>query len=1142
MKFYHNFRHWLSSHRLRFKTKLGLAFHSKKLVLSRQTIMRINLVFLITLTAIMQVSASSYGQKININEKNTSLTNVLRAIRAQSGYDVLFDAKVIQNAGHIDLYVKDASIEEALNKCLSGLNLTFSLQENTVIIREKSLIEKIGDEISYRLAVNEIIGYVYMNNGSEVLVGANVKVKRTKKAVLTDSKGRFTMKDVLSTDTLEVSFIGYKTATYVVGKNTSLYITLVEAVNPLDILVIQGYGNTSKRLATGNITRVGADQIGKQLVDNPILALQGSVPGLEITMVDGQAFASQKIEIRGRKSINANFSSEPLIIIDGVPQTVLNQIPGNSGNTPESTVQTGLLVSGSAPANSYSPLYNVNPSDIESIEVLKDADATAIYGSRAGNGVILITTKKGKAGKTQFNVRLNQGIKSVINKWDLLNTEEYLNMRREAFRNDGITPTVFNAPELLVYEQDRYTDWQEFAYGKTGAWTDANLNLVGGDASTTFRVGASLNNTKDITDYSGINRKVSANMSLSHSALSNKLKIQVSGSFNNAKNTMVRVGSIHMIAPNAPAIFNETGGLNFSEWGNTMTEFADLLRETELNNTGINASANVQYSPSSNFNIKINGGYGDMALKSRYKTPRSTFNLQQNPTAESQLTLSAGGANNVIVEPQIDYNIAIGGGRLTALVGASYQSNRSISNLTRAVNFPSDDHMNSINFASKYTVTEWIYMHKYAGVFARLNYNFNSKYIINLNARRDGSSKFGTDYRFGNFGSVGAAWILSEENFIKRNLPRAISFLKLRGSYGVVGSDGIGDYKYLTQWGISDGLTPKIPNYDDGGAILPMLLPNSEFRWQNNIKSELGINVGLFKDAVNFGINYYSDFTNNQLLSFPVPLYTGFGSLVLNSPAEVRNSGLEFDLSARILDHKKFKWSASFNISKNKNTLTNYPDFENSPYYNVYKIGQPLTNIYVLKNLGVDAQTGTYKFLDADGDGKVQQLYNVAAGTHGDDRVVAVDTSPEFSGGMNHSFSYKNLQVSANFGFKKGKGRYYPTPNGNKNMTRFAYDNTWHKPGDETKFAKLTSVYTSLVPSSTLVYTDVDFIRLRNVQLAYRVASKKLKNLGVSDLAINATAQNLFVLTKFKGLDPELLSESSVPQTRIVTMGLNLTF
>lgn len=1102
------------------------------------------MIFLIAFTTMLQVSASSYGQKINISQHNISLEQGLKLIRQQSGYDILFDANVVRKILGISINLKNGTTDAALKMCLTGTDLTYEIEQNTILIKQSSLLKRIAAQISAQFNTVDINGYVYVANGREVLAGATITVKRTKRSVYSGAKGIFEIKGVLPSDSLVVSYIGYKSKTVIVGDKPNLFIYLEESSNPLDVLVVQGYGKITQRLATGNISRVSSTDISTQLLTNPILALQGAIPGLEITSVDGNDFGLKRIELRGRKSINSNISSEPLIILDGIPQMVLNEVNRVSGIETQSQITSNMGVFGATANNGFSPLYNINPSDIESIEVLKDADATAIYGSRGGNGVILITTKKGKVGKTSLNAHVNQGIRMVIDKWDLLNTEEYLAMRKEKFKNDGITPTVSNAPELLRYDQNRYTDWQDVIYGGTGKWSTFEANVAGGDAYTRFRISSSLNQNKDISNYKGLNQRFSNSFSLSHITLNKRFKFDLSGSYSLTQNNQVTIRSGHLSPPNAPSIFTEAGDLNFLEWQNGMANFVGLKTETKMKGAALNTAGKISYTPVDNLDIFVNLGYNQNSMNSRYTTPLSSFDKTSTELPLPSIILGGTEVKNVIIEPQITYNRVLGRGKLETLIGATYQDNSTSNDFLKASGFTADEQMKSINGAPEIRSMEALKQYKYAGVFARINYNWENKYIVNLNGRRDGSSRFGEDYRFGNFGSVGASWILSEEQWIKSMLPKFISFVKLRGSYGIVGSDGVGDYMYLTQWGYTNN-SQKLPAYEGISSVIPQIQPNSEFHWQKNTKTEISLSLAFFKEKIGLDITRYTDFTGNQLLQFPTPNYTGFSNMVFNSPAEVRNKGIEISLSARVINTKNISFNTSFNFSRNSNTLTAYPDFEYSPYYNSYKIGQSLNNLYVFKSLGVNADTGEYEFLDHNGDGQVQYVSNVPAGEQGDDRFIAINTSPEFFGGLTQQIRFKNISLAANFYYSKKKAGLSIANSGNENIRTYVYENSWREPGQQALFSKLTNLSklsNGQYVGSDAYYVDADFLRLKALQLSYHVSSKALKAFGVSNLTVNATAQNIFVITKLKGLDPEVINSSGLPQTRTVTMGLNCSF
>lgn len=1106
--------------------------------------MRIQLIFLIAFTAMLQVSASGFAQKININQTNISLEKALKLIRQQSGYDVLYDSNVIKKPTTVVLNVKNGTVVDALKQCLTGTGFTYRIEENTILIKEKNYVETVVELISHQFQVNVIRGAIWTKKDNTSLAGATIMIKRTKKAVYTDTYGRFTIPDAVPGDTLVCSYIGYVTQYVPVGKDREFMIQLEETTNALDAVVVQAYGKTTQRLTTGNIVRVSASDISKQLAVNPLLALQGLVPGLEITRSDGNDMSVPKVELRGRSSINSNFSGAPLYIIDGVPLTVLGGNTNGSGSEPQSYISRGLDQAGLANSVGISPLYNINPTDIESIEVLKDADATAIYGSRGGNGVILITTKKGKAGKTKFDVNAKQGLKKVVQRWDLLNTAQYLEMRNQAFANDGIKPTSINAPELFRYDPNRYTDWQDYLYGYSGQYTDFQAGLSGGDGQTSFRISAAINRVKNVAVVTGANQRISASSSLTHKSQDQRFRMTFSNTFGSFVNNTGSLGNIAILPPNGPEPYDEKGKLNFSGWQSDLFEFTQLQSKSKGTGTTLNSSLNLGYSFMKNLTLNVNLGYNSMTSDQRFTTPLAAFNLVTNPTAQSRISSGNTNVKNIIIEPQAEYNTFIGKGKLNVLLGAAYQSSSTKLIRLTATGFASDEQLQSINAATTFSNAESALFHKYLGVFGRLNYNWEDKYILNLNGRRDGSSRFGPANRFGNFGSIGAAWIASEEPWMKNNLPKFISLVKLRGSYGITGSDGIGDYQYLTQWG-ANTTGVKIWPYEGVNPVVPQIQPNDDFHWQQNEKSEVALGLAFFKDMVSLDISLYRDYSNNQLLSFPTPGYTGFTSVVLNSPAEVENRGIELSLSARIIDTKNFSWQSGFNFSKNKNVLVGYPRFEESPYYATYKIGQSLNNVYVFHFTGVDPQTGENTFQDVNGDGKISTVNNIPSGTGADDRVVAINTSPDFFGGMSHSFRYKNVSLTAGFTYFKQRGIERIGPAGNKNRSVYEYENSWKNPGDQALYPKLTTVSKSSNnnhATSDGAYVDASFIRLQSLQLAYNLPIGKLSSIGISNMSVNMTGDNIFVLTKYHGLDPEVRQFGGQPLTRTITIGLNCGF
>ncbi len=533
-------------------------------------IMRLTCILL--LCCLLNASAGTIAQNVNLSFKEAPLQEVLKAIKKQTNYTFFANTELLKNAKKVTIDVHEISVTEALDRCFKDQSFTYTIEGQIISLkpRDPGLSPQLNPRpvLTTQIPQNDIIGIV-KNVAGEPLAGANVVVKRTGYGTQTDVQGKFQVKDAQPEDILAISYTGYSAKNIKVSEvNENINIILEVAQNELDIAVVQAYGTTTKRLATGNIAKVTAAEIEKQPVMNPLMALQGKVPGLEVVQTSGYASAPFKVELRGRSSVG-DFAADPLYIIDGVPLTVLD-LRGGGYPYSHGFIQNRLT----GPANGQSPFFSINPSDIESIEVLKDADATAIYGSRGANGVILITTKKGKAGNTQFDVSVQHGITKVTRYWNMLNTEQYLKVRKEAFANDqrkyGLDgQTVPNddfAWDLTKWDTTRYTDWQRLLYGNTGRSTIVQADLSGGNANTTFRIGAGYNRTTSVTAVTGADQKSSLSFNVTHKTKDQRLSVSLSTAYNYSEIDMITLLGTIILPPNAPAILDEHGNLNYEEW------------------------------------------------------------------------------------------------------------------------------------------------------------------------------------------------------------------------------------------------------------------------------------------------------------------------------------------------------------------------------------------------------------------------------------------------------------------------------------------------------------------------------------------------------------------------------------------------
>ena len=1099
---------------------------------------------ILLLLGILHAGAKGFTQTVNLSVSNMPLDKVCKEIEKQTGYYFVYAHNLNEKVHLISLDLKKASIDETLKTLFKDLPFTYQLIDKVVVVNtvnppthpEKSPMDEGPPPI-------EIKGRI-TNAQGEPLANASVVCKKTKRGTETNANGEFVLKGLQPEDILTISFTGYRPQSVKVGNRTNFTLVLDITDNELDKTVVQAYGTTSRRFATGNIATVTAEEIGKQPVVNPLMALQGRVAGLEVTPTSGYASAPVHVDLRGINSLNPNFVSDPLYIIDGVPLTVLDVNKG-VGLT-FGSASLGFAQNLIGPAGGQSPFFSLNPGDIESISVLKDADATAIYGSRAANGAILITTKKGKAGRSQFTVNVSQGVSAVTRHWDMLNTQQYLQMRREAFHNDGIIPNEGNAPDLLVWDTTRYTDWQKFLWGNMGKWTDIQTGLSGGNAQTTFRIGASYNRSTDITTVSGINQRGSVSFNLNHRTYDQHLALSFTTNYSFAEANMIDISGSSTLAPNAPAPFDKLGKPNYAEWDalHGAYPFANLLEPYDSKTNFLTSNLNLNYTILKGLVARISIGYNNAQTNQTNFFPIAAFDPALGNANKGSAQFGNNRNNNWILEPQIEYNGLVGKGKINALLGGSLQSTITEGLRVIGTGYTNDALLHTISNAPTVTSTDDYGQYRYEAIFGRINYNYEGKYVLSLNARRDGSSRFGPGKQFGNFGSIGAAWIFTEEHWIKGHLPTAFSFGKLRASYGTTGSDAIGDYQYITQWNSQGQAT-----YEGVSPLIPLINANPNYRWSVNKKLEGGLELGFLRDRINLSFTYYRNRCGNQLTSFPTPIFTGFASVTANLPAVIQNSGWEFNINARIIDRKNFTWSINFNSAINQNKLLAYPDLESSPYANQYKIGQPLNQTYVLHYTGVDPQTGQYSYQDRNHDGQITNNFSVPPGTGNDDRV-RVNLSPKFMGGLGNSFSYKSWNLISFFYIKKqiGQNAIYTggIPGTMNNNEPTAVLGRWQKPGDIRNIARFTtnpsSSFSNFSGLSDGSFTDASFIRLSNLSLSYGLPEKSLKKADIGSLRIFLNIQNLFVITKYKGLDPEIQNFGGIPPIRTFSGGLSFAF
>jgi len=987
--------------------------------------------------------------------------------------------------------------------CLCG---TASLANNT------SIVAKIQQQTM------QVSGTITDVNGA--LPGVSITVKGKPSGTVSGLNGKYTI-EIASNDILVFSFLGYKTVEIYVNNQPSINVQLVEDTTQLkEVIVNAGYYSVKDKELTGNIARITAKNIETQPVTNVLATMQGRMAGVNITQTTGMPGGGFAVQIRGQNSLRST-GNDPLYVIDGIPYS--SEAIGSSST---STVLAGLT----------SPLNSIDPDQIESIEILKDADATAIYGSRGANGVVLITTKKGKAGKTRFTGNYTTGLGSVTRFMDLMNTEQYLAMRKEAYSNDGVTVYPSNAYDLNgAWDQNRYTDWQKVLIGGTAEITNMNVSILGGSAQTQFLLSG--NFSKQTTVFPGGFRykKGNIHLNVNHESENKKFHVLFSGGYTAQDNNqpyfdLTRESRI--LAPNAPELYDTEGNLNWQN--NTFTNpLRNLNGKYSALTYDLLANTVLSYQLMNSLEIKSTFGFSDLLHKESSTAPSTLYNPAYGIGSDnSVLFLNNANRQTWIAEPQLNWNKSLGKAKISLLAGGTFQNKIETQLVHQALGFPSNSMIYNLAAASNVTITQNDgSVYRYQAFFGRANFNWDDRYIINLTGRRDGSSRFGPGKQFATFGALGVAWLFSNEKIVKDN--KILSFGKLRFSYGSTGNDQIGDYQYLDTYSTT-GIA-----YEGIVGMEPSRLYNSKFGWETNKKLEIALETGFLNDRIFFTAAWYNNRSSNQLVGVPLPGTTGFSSIQANLDATVENRGLELTLRTLNFQGKDFSWSTQFNFSASKNKLIAFPGLEGSTYRNQFVVGQPLNIVKVFQFKGVNPETGIYQFEDFNGDGIVSET---------DDKQTVKDLNPQFFGGAQNQLKYKQFQLDFLFQFVKQENynaiRTFSMPGTRKNQLAETA-NHWQNVGDNAP-NQVYSVSNSTIRNAYFQYTestasisDASFIRLKNVALYYDVPTKWHKDI---QCRLSIQGQNLLTFTKYMGADPEFKTYDYLPPLRLFSAGVQFTF
>lgn len=1120
-------------------TKVGMDISFRKIP-SRQSRHALKIIVAMKLIALLflfnlQVTASVYSQRISLTATNTPLRDVLQTVRRQSGYSFFMESDNLRDSKPVNLNLMDNSVPEALDKIFENQPFTYTIENNVIVVTRRTRTNlSAADFLTFDNGGPDSTKVVYVQGSvrddkGQPLVGVSIRVKGGGTGTVTKPDGTYTLKTNAAA-TLVFSYIGYLSRE-IKASQGAIDVVLKQLNTALDQVQVIAYGTTTKRFSTGNIATVSAETIERQPVSNPLLALQGRVPGLFIQQTTGVPGGNVKINVQGINSLAQG--TAPFFVVDGVPYPSVNMEP---------TMMTDAISGSGGSTFAY-----INPSDIESVTVLKDADATAIYGSRAANGAILITTKKGKSGNTKIDVDFQTGWGKVARRVKLLDTKDYIALRKETKQND-------NSPISNIYDYDingfwdttANTNWQKKLTGSSSNFTNIQTSISGGNDYTQFYVGGGY--LKEGSLYPGdfSDTKENVHINLNHRSTNKKFYFNFIGTYVQDDNRQANVDLMSRattLPPNAPQLNNDDGSLN---WGNIPgtniytfdNPLAYQLRKYtgSTNNTIGNADIGYMILPSLELSTSL--GYNRIQSDETAIIPQASYSPSVTVNFRN-LSISSKSTTSWIIEPKIKYKRDILNGKLEFLLGSSFQQAKNSALLTAGSGFTNDAQLENIANASNLIALPYETLYRYNGFYSRLNYNYKEKYIMTLAGRRDGTTRFGPANRFANFYSVAGAWIFSEEEFIKGRA-KWLSMGKLKASYGTSGNDQIPDYLYMTLY--NNIVSPVL--YQQTVGIQPTGHSNPYLQWELTKKLNLGIDIGLLNNQILLSANYYLNRSSNQLLTYPLGLITGFPGINQNIDATIQNNGLELQLDLSPIKNKIITWNISANLTIPKNKLVKFTDIDKTTFYLTYQVGEPIGIARVYPFIGVNPQTGVYEYKTFDG--KTTSFPNYLK-----DRTQVINLNPEYFGGITNTITYKGITLDFLFQFVRKVG---PTnrmtltglPGSIRNEPVEIADR-WRSPNDKATYQKTSMQDINVILAyyalglSSANYEDASYIKLRNISISYFIPQSWSKKMKINSAKIFAQGQNIFTITNFFGTDPETSFLSVLPPLRTITAGVRLS-
>jgi tonB-linked outer membrane protein, susC/ragA family len=1097
------------------------------------------LFFCFTVTGFMQAANAVFAQTtVTATFKNATLSEVLWEVQRQTDFTFVYSTEEVKNVKVEKLIVNHEKIANVLDKCLKGSGLTYTVHDGVIAIKPVSKVE----EMAAPQQKTKLNGTVVDETG-EAIIGANVIVKGTTNGCTTDLDGHFTFDVDHLPATLMVSYIGYIRQEIKVTSAKTIKVEMAPDNNLMDEVVITGYGTFKKSAYAGSAASVK----GETLKDVPAISfkdlLQGNAPGVQFTSSSGQPGASSSLRIRGMGSFNA--SNSPLYVIDGVPM--------RSGTINTMSSDAGLDI-----------MSTINSSDIESVTVIKDAAAASLYGSRAANGVVLITTKKGKAGKPSISLKADWGSSDFAMDYrPIMGGAE-----RRQYIYDGLVAGQIkkgkSEADAMAYADGEiddyapvpwcgYTDWDDVLF-KKGNHQSYEASLSGG--TDRFKYYSSLSYLKQdgIAINSGLER-ISGRLNVDFQATS-KLKLGANVLFATVNQDVYSEGtsysspfytSRNAVVPSDP-IYNEDGS-----WNRDLIRIGDrnpLLSATyDYQREYVTRTFNTiygEYEFIKDLKFKSTFSYDYVITKGKdWSDPRTSNGDDINGGMSKKYYEY----NKMVWANQVSYKTSIARDHhIDALVGYEIDDQYRDYLSGYATNFATHDKNQISNGMKTESVGGNDTRTRMVSYLTRLNYDYKNKYYLGGSFRTDGSSRFQRDNRWGSFWSISGAWRIIEEEFMSPTKDW-LTDLKIRASYGVNGTLPSDYFGYM-------GLSSLTNGYLEQPGIIQSQLRNDDLQWETNYNLNLGLDFALW-NRINVTLEYYTRTTKNLLMDRPISMTTGFSSYLMNI-GEVKNKGVELEISSTNIQTKDFSWNTTFNISHNKNKIVTLDGMQTEikSGSQIRKVGKSYRTFYMIEFAGINPETGAPQFYTNDVDENGNYIKDITEEINKAHAIVLdKHAEPNAIGGLSNTLRYKWFDLNFMFSYQFGGYSYdnwaQKTEHGGNDLEANIpsyYKDSWKKPGDVTKyelFYEKPSVAMNKVTTTRRLHST-DFIRLKTLTFGFTVPKDWTRKIGIENVRLYASANNLWTWAAYDYYDPEAVSGGTAiwgtPPLKTVTFGINVNF